>query len=264
MLSAARTHESSAALLLMRFSKAAANDESFYSSAIPPMERKVITPMTRRPTLLGPSRRDSPVAPISQDSFEGPTRIGPSLTSFASRPRSVSLATIDQDSRVHEVSPFYAKEVIRTSSSFSSDLPGFVEEPPARSIVSVSPTSPLSESSWTCTELKSSPAFVGDETADGVEVRAVLRKKFSWKQFPELETYLVEHREQYLQFSSMMNYTSDQKRYNNKLTQGLLELAAEHGYVFEEFTFPMIRDRIRCYYKSFVQAVKKKKRKKKR
>jgi len=93
-------------------------------------------------------------------------------------------------------------------------------------------------------------------------VKDVLKRKFSWKNYPELESYLVSNREQYLTYSSQLNYTSEQKQYNNKLTQGLLELASSEGYVFEDFTFAAIRDRIRCYYKSFVQAVKKKKRKK--
>jgi len=43
------------------------------------------------------------------------------------------------------------------------------------------------------------------------------------------------------------------------LTERLLELAAHHGYVFDErdFSFVTIRDRIRCYYKSYVQSSKK-------
>lgn len=93
-------------------------------------------------------------------------------------------------------------------------------------------------------------------------VKAVLQRKFSWKNFPALEAYLVKHREEYLQFSSELNYTAEQKRYNNQLTQGLLDLAEEEGYLFEDFTFAAIRDRIRCYYKSYVQATKKKKKRK--
>jgi hypothetical protein len=103
-------------------------------------------------------------------------------------------------------------------------------------------------------------AFVGSMVIG--PTRGVLRKKYAWREFPELEGYLVENRERYLSFSSQLNYTAEQKRYNNHLTQGLLDLAAESGYRFEGFTFAMIRDRIRCYYKSYVQAVKKKKRKK--
>ena len=39
----------------------------------------------------------------------------------------------------------------------------------------------------------------------------------------------------------------------------MLQLAAEHGYVFDEndFSFVTVRERIRCYYKSFVQSSKK-------
>ena len=43
------------------------------------------------------------------------------------------------------------------------------------------------------------------------------------------------------------------------MTERLLELATEHGYIFDEvdFNFVTVRDRIRCYYKSFVQSAKK-------
>ena len=34
-----------------------------------------------------------------------------------------------------------------------------------------------------------------------------------------------------------MNYTSQQRQYNNRLTERLLELAARHGYVFDEEDF---------------------------
>jgi hypothetical protein len=101
---------------------------------------------------------------------------------------------------------------------------------------------------------------VGHTLPDGVLWKGTLRKKFSWKSFPELEMYLVENRGQYLEYSSSLNYTKAQKSYNNKLTQGLLDLAASEGYTFEGFSFAAIRDRIRCFYKSYVQATKKKKR----
>lgn len=111
---------------------------------------------------------------------------------------------------------------------------------------------------------KRSKHLVGHRLPPGKQVRSILRKKFSWKSFPELENYLIEHRDQYLSCSSSLNYTKTQKLYNNHLTQGLLDVAAEHGYVFEGFTFPAVRDRIRCFYKSYVQATKKKKRQQQR
>ena len=75
---------------------------------------------------------------------------------------------------------------------------------------------------------------------------------------PELEAFLIANREEYLRHSAL-NYTVQQKQYNNSLTERLLELAAEHGYIFDEkeFSFVTVRDRIRCYFKSYVQSAKK-------
>lgn len=88
--------------------------------------------------------------------------------------------------------------------------------------------------------------------------RTILRRKFSWKHYPELEAFLIANREEYLRHSAL-NYTIQQKQYNNRLTERLLELAARHNYVFDEdvFSFVAVRDRIRCYYKSYVQSSKK-------
>jgi len=97
---------------------------------------------------------------------------------------------------------------------------------------------------------------VGLTTKSGI-IRCTLRKKFSWKQYPELEDYLLKNQEEYFEYSSR-NYTAEQRKYNNSLTRGLLDLAFSEGYVFEEFTFSMVRDRIRCYYKSHSQSSKKK------
>ncbi|KAL3775558.1 hypothetical protein ACHAW5_001577 [Stephanodiscus triporus] len=86
----------------------------------------------------------------------------------------------------------------------------------------------------------------------------ILRKKFSWRNYPELEEYLISNRADYLRHSAL-NYTAEQKHFNNSLTEGLLEVAARMNYVFDEtcFNFVAVRDRIRCYYKSFVQSSKK-------
>lgn len=121
--------------------------------------------------------------------------------------------------------------------------------------------------------------YVGTSTPH--KVRAVLKHKFSWKNYPEvctmlikvkfckysvthaylsyfvkLEQFLIEKREEYLRYSSTLNYTSSQKDFNNNLTTSVLKLAASHGYVFERFSFAQVRDRIRCYYKSYLQSIK--------
>lgn len=91
-----------------------------------------------------------------------------------------------------------------------------------------------------------------------LEDKTILRKKFSWKHFPELERFLIANRDEYLRHSAL-NYTAEQKQYNNWLTERLLEVAARYHYLFDpdDFNFVAVRDRIRCYYKSFVQTARK-------
>lgn len=86
----------------------------------------------------------------------------------------------------------------------------------------------------------------------------ITKRKWAWKDYPELETFLIANRDDYLRHSAMC-YTAQQKEYNNHLTERLLDVAARHGYIFDErdFNFVAIRDRIRCYYKSYVQSSKK-------
>lgn len=110
---------------------------------------------------------------------------------------------------------------------------------------------------------KSSPQSTTIKAQDNsqdssVDAKAILKKKFSWKNYPELENFLVANREEYLRHSAL-NYTMEQKQYNNRLTERLIELASECGYAFDQdsFTFVSIRDRIRCYFKSYVQSRKK-------
>lgn len=74
----------------------------------------------------------------------------------------------------------------------------------------------------------------------------------------QLEAFLIANRDEYLRHSAL-NYTVEQKTYNNELTQRLIDLASVSGYVFDErtFSFVCVRDRIRCYFKSYVQSRKK-------
>lgn len=106
------------------------------------------------------------------------------------------------------------------------------------------------------TNSNSSPLSM--KSSKNVKPKAILRKKFSWKNFPELESFLIENREEYLRHSAL-NYTMQQKQYNNHLTERLIALATECNYEFDDkvFTFVTIRDRIRCYFKSYVQSRKK-------
>jgi len=142
-------------------------------------------------------------------------------------------------------------------------LPSFLVSPTPKTLLKDEENDPNNPDTFSESPIPSPPfnkKFVADTLPEGVVYKDTLHKKFSWKAFPELEAYLVENRKQYLEYSNALNYTKAQKIYNNKLTQGLLELAGQEGYIFDSFTFAQVRDRIRCFYKSFVQATKKKKR----
>lgn len=82
---------------------------------------------------------------------------------------------------------------------------------------------------------------------------------FSFSAFlsTELEEFLITNREEYLSFSAR-NYTIEQRDYNNRLTSRLLEHAEANGYsnLFASCAFSAVRDRIRSYYKSYVQSFK--------
>ena len=111
-------------------------------------------------------------------------------------------------------------------------------------------------------ELREYPAIASLDPAEAYHAnKSVITRsqKWAWRDFPELEAFLVAHRDEYLRHSAR-NYTPEQKEYNNNLTVQLLAVAGESGYVFHsgDFDFVSIRDRIRCYYKSYVQANKKK------
>jgi hypothetical protein len=78
----------------------------------------------------------------------------------------------------------------------------------------------------------------------------------------ELEDFLIVNRPEYLRHSAQ-NYTLKQKDYNNTLTARLIDHAEECGYgnllhlqkYHQDFgSFTAVRDRIRGYYKSFLQS----------
>lgn len=102
-------------------------------------------------------------------------------------------------------------------------------------------------------------SLIRDSSSSGGRKQTIiLKRKCAWRNCPELEQFLISNRDEYLKHSAM-NYTSEQKKFNNDLTERLLEEAKKHGYAFDlnDFNFVTIRDRIRCFYKSYVQNCKK-------
>ena len=121
---------------------------------------------------------------------------------------------------------------------------------------------PMREEATCKPEFRYYPAIASIDPAEAYHAnKSVITRsqKWAWRDFPELEAFLVANRDEYLRHSAR-NYTPEQKEYNNNLTVQLLAVADEFGYVFHsgDFDFVSIRDRIRCYYKSYVQANKKK------
>lgn len=185
------------------------------------------------------------------------------------RKRTVSIESMDMVTSTYASPKLHSKTIAFIDARFTDSPGSDLEHNDWSKRVT---TTLLDDSSLAAPSLLSSPAvlitqkygkrkrenYVGLSTTTG-STRATLRKKFSWKQFPELEEYLIANQDEYFEYSSR-NYTSEQRKYNNRLTRGLLDVAAEEGYVFEEFTFSMVRDRIRCYYKSHSQSAKKKRR----
>jgi hypothetical protein len=237
------TSNQGAALLLLQFRKIAA-DEFQSDPHVQPFLSQLIPPM---------SSWDD-IGASDQDSMGGNSQ---------TRCRTVSLCDKDPTDR-HRFTDNSATTSTSSTFLYRSAAPHTVPPSPPGPKVLVGESLLLDlPNSETLVPKISSAALVGMHTRNEA-LKGVLRRKFSWKNYPELETYLMDNRGSYLQYSSQLNYTSEQKRYNNKLTQGLLDLASEEGYVFEDFTFSAIRDRIRCYYKSCVQAAKKKKRKRRK
>ncbi|GFH44356.1 hypothetical protein CTEN210_00830 [Chaetoceros tenuissimus] len=156
------------------------------------------------------------------------------VTDEQSRPRAISYAS-------HEVPIRSAATLLQLQPS--SSAPQMTRVPHERPLAPKA--TPVPKTHIEATSIEKPPTVI-------------LRKKFSWKHYPPLEDFLIANREEYLRFSTM-NYTIQQKKYNNTLTEQMIALAQSQGYIFDsqDFSFVTVRDRIRCYYKSYVQSLKK-------
>lgn len=169
------------------------------------------------------------------------------VTDEQSRPRAISYAS-------HEVPIRSAAFLLQLQPSSSSTRPIMTHH--------VHHERPLAPKATLVSKpcLKKTPTTATATSTNSTEKppTIILRKKFSWKHYPPLEDFLIANREEYLRFSTM-NYTIQQKKYNNTLTEQMIALANAEGYIFDskDFSFVTVRDRIRCYYKSYVQSLKK-------
>jgi len=88
----------------------------------------------------------------------------------------------------------------------------------------------------------------------------VLQHRFFWAHYPPLEAVLKEAMPKYYSLSIEKCQSVEQQNFNNDLVTRVLEVANRRGWVFDPRAFvsnKVLRDRIRCYYKTHIQNAKK-------
>jgi len=88
----------------------------------------------------------------------------------------------------------------------------------------------------------------------------VLPDGFFWAKYPPLESVLKKHMPEYYRLSMEMCQSVNQQAFNNCLVEEVRAAATERGWTFDPVHFgehKVLRDRIRCYYKTHIQNAKK-------
>lgn len=89
----------------------------------------------------------------------------------------------------------------------------------------------------------------------------VLPDRFVWAHYPPLEQVLKENMRTYYEYSIFQCQSLEQQEFNNEMVNKVQRVADEWGWSFDPERYKpdgkMLRDRIRCYYKTHVQNAKK-------
>lgn len=87
----------------------------------------------------------------------------------------------------------------------------------------------------------------------------VLPNRFFWAHYPPLEAVLKENMAEYYQLSMNECQSVQQQLFNNRLVVLVREVADNEQWTFDpqHFSDKVLRDRIRCYYKTHIQNAKK-------
>ena len=90
------------------------------------------------------------------------------------------------------------------------------------------------------------------------EVSRIIKEGFFWREYPACEQILYNHMDRYYEISAIQKNYKVQQYFNNVLVEEVRKAAHDSGFTVDpEFCDKMLRDRIRCFYKTHLQNAKK-------
>lgn len=90
------------------------------------------------------------------------------------------------------------------------------------------------------------------------EVSCIIKEGFFWREYPACEQVLYNHMHKYYETSAIQKSYKVQQYFNNVLVEEVRKAAKDSGFTVDPaFCDKMLRDRVRCFYKTHLQNAKK-------